>query len=418
MRRLTDRVARRIPEESSSRWRSPIRGPWLTSMFGMVLLVALPVEMVTGLLSYAAYNPKLEGNDPNPAHGLFGAYLFDWFTSPNWLYQAIEGVHVAVGLAMVPFVLAKLWSVMPQLFEWPPFRSIAHFLERLTLVMLVGGILFEMATGILNIDYVQSSGTAFYTGHFYGAWLFFTAFVVHVVLRLGRARTALGRGRTGAVLRTDLHGTQPDPGPRSATMASPTISRRGALAMVAGSSLAVMLLTAGEAFGKQGVLAFLGTRNRSPDTGANDFPVNHTASSKGITAEDVGPAWRLELVGKRRVSLSRPELMSMRDIDATLPLTCTEGWSTVQRWGGVRLSTLAGIAGVPKPAQALLETMDQNTVLISAAQVAADESMLALHVNGADLSLDHGYPARMIIPSAPGTHNKKWMARITFEEAP
>ena len=40
-------------------WRSPIRGPWLTSVLGLVLLAGLPVVFVTGLLSYAAYNPDL-----------------------------------------------------------------------------------------------------------------------------------------------------------------------------------------------------------------------------------------------------------------------------------------------------------------------------------------------------------------------
>jgi DMSO/TMAO reductase YedYZ molybdopterin-dependent catalytic subunit len=42
--------------------------------------------------------------------------------------------------------------------------------------------------------------------------------------------------------------------------------------------------------------------------------------------------------------------------------------------------------------------------------------MLALRVNGADLSVDHGFPARVIVPSAPGTHNLKWMAKIEFSE--
>jgi DMSO/TMAO reductase YedYZ molybdopterin-dependent catalytic subunit len=43
--------------------------------------------------------------------------------------------------------------------------------------------------------------------------------------------------------------------------------------------------------------------------------------------------------------------------------------------------------------------------------------MLALRVNGADLSRDHGYPARAIVPAAPGVHNTKWVKKITFLEA-
>ena len=46
------------PGLSRIRWRSPLRGPWLTSVFGSVLLVVLPIVIVTGLLSYIAYGPK------------------------------------------------------------------------------------------------------------------------------------------------------------------------------------------------------------------------------------------------------------------------------------------------------------------------------------------------------------------------
>ena len=40
--------------------------------------------------------------------------------------------------------------------------------------------------------------------------------------------------------------------------------------------------------------------------------------------------------------------------------------------------------------------------------------MLALHVNGAELSRDHGYPARVVVQAGPGVHNTKWVRRITF----
>jgi len=40
-------------------WRSPLRGPWLTAVLGSILLVGVTILFVTGLLSYAAYNPEL-----------------------------------------------------------------------------------------------------------------------------------------------------------------------------------------------------------------------------------------------------------------------------------------------------------------------------------------------------------------------
>ncbi len=72
-------------------------------------------------------------------------------------------------------MLAKLWSVIPRLFEWPPSRSPAHALERLTLALLVGGALFEFVTGILNIQYWYAFKFDFTHAHYYGAWVFIGA---------------------------------------------------------------------------------------------------------------------------------------------------------------------------------------------------------------------------------------------------
>ena len=52
--------------------------------------------------------------------------------------------------------------------------------------------------------------------------------------------------------------------------------------------------------------------------------------------------------------------------------------------------------------------------VLSAGQIMDPDSLLALRVNGADLSLDHGYPARVIVPANPGVHNTKWVASLTF----
>ncbi len=392
-----------------------MRGPWLTSIFGVVLLVGIPIEFVTGLLSYAAYNPRL-GNPPNSAKGIFGLYLFNWVTKPSWLYRVTESTHVFLGLVLVPVVLAKLWSVMPKLFEWPPWRSVAQFLERVSLVLVVGGIVFEMVTGILNINYFSQIN--FYSGHFYGAWAFIAGFTVHVCVKFADMVRALRSRSLRTELKTGLAGTRPeavDSDLVAPEPAPPTISRRGILALVGGTSFAVFILTAGETIG--GVMrefALFGTHYRSPDRGANHFPVNHTFASTGITVSSTGPNWRLSLVGTRHVSLSRRQLLAMALTTADLPIACTEGWSTQQRWTGVPLADLARLAGSEHPGTSQIKSLDGGSIILSGTQVSAADSLLALRVNGADLSLDHGYPARIIVPSAPGTHNLKWMSEIVF----
>jgi DMSO/TMAO reductase YedYZ molybdopterin-dependent catalytic subunit len=47
-------------------------------------------------------------------------------------------------------------------------------------------------------------------------------------------------------------------------------------------------------------------------------------------------------------------------------------------------------------------------------QVRDPRSLLALRVNGAVLSHDHGYPARIIVPAAPGVMNTKWVRQLSF----
>jgi len=42
----------RPPGLSRIRWHTPLRGPSLTSVFGIVLLLVLPILIITGLLSY------------------------------------------------------------------------------------------------------------------------------------------------------------------------------------------------------------------------------------------------------------------------------------------------------------------------------------------------------------------------------
>jgi hypothetical protein len=174
------------------RWRSPLRGIWLTSVFGSVLLVTLPIVIITGLLSYVAYAPQFGQAIPGDV-GWLKLPTFDWPTDPSWLYRLNQGLHVGLGLILIPIVLAKLWSVIPRLFIWPPARSIAQALERVSLVMLVGGILFEIVTGVLNIQYDYVFGFSFYTAHYYGAWVFIAGFLSTLRSRSPGCGPACGR---------------------------------------------------------------------------------------------------------------------------------------------------------------------------------------------------------------------------------
>ena len=353
-------------------WRSPIRGPWLTSILGLILLGGVSVMFVTGLLSYAAYNPDLSRlNDETPGKGWLGFYLFSWPTHPEWLYRVNQGVHVTLGVVLVPILLAKLWSVLPKLFEWPPVRNPAHALERLSLFLLVGGAVFEFATGIMNIQQWYVFPGSFYALHLYGAWVFTAAFVVHLGLKAPTVIRSLRSRGLLRELRTDTAHTRPEP-PDSGSLvspapASPTISRRGALAFAGAGSLLLLALSAGQSIG--GPLrrtALLAPHGQETGGGPGDFQINVTAAEGGITAAETGADWRLALTragpdAGAPVSLTRAELLGMPQHTAHLSIDCVEGWSSGdQAWTGVRLRDLARLAGADHPASVLVDSLQRR----------------------------------------------------------
>lgn len=389
-------------------------------MLGLALLIGLPIVIVTGLLSNDAYQPGLGGNALGRHLGPLDFYLFGWPTHPSWLYALTQGLHVSIGLALFPVLLAKLWSVIPRLFEWPPVRNPAHALERLSLALLVGGALFEFVTGILNIQYWYVFPFFFTQAHYYGGWVFIGAFLAHVTLKFPTLRRSLKtRGEVLESLSAD-GGARPAHGAPSLVAAAPgraTMSRRALLGTVGAGSALLLLQGAGQSLGGpfRG-LAFLLPRGRVR-AGPLGFAVNKAWAASGIPSSSVGASWRLVIEGPRSLSLTREQLMALPQHTYELPIACVEGWSTTQRWRGVRLRDLASLCGVQGAATVTSRSLEHGTyghATLGPEQVADERSLLALCVNGLDLSLDHGYPARVISPAVPGVHCTKWVSHMTF----
>jgi DMSO/TMAO reductase YedYZ molybdopterin-dependent catalytic subunit len=238
---------------------------------------------------------------------------------------------------------------------------------------------------------------------------------------------ALRSRRMRDVLRTDLAHTEPEPedasGLVTTTPSRPTMSRRGAIGLIGASSLTVFVVTVGQSIGGwTRRLAVLAPRDADVTSGPNGFQINKRASEVGITAEQTGPTWRLTVLGgtgSSPISLSRDDLLAMPQHTAHLPIACVEGWSSGnQKWTGVRLRDLAGLAAVPNPIILRVQSLQRggafSRVVLRGNQVMNGDSLLALTVNDVDLSLDHGYPARVIVPANPGVHNTKWVSELTF----
>ena len=100
-------------------FRGGAHGERATARVGMLLGIAFTICFVTGLLSHLIQHPP---------------GWFWWPSNPVWLYRVTQGAHVISGIAAIPLLLAKLWSVYPKLFGRPLVRSVPHAVERLSIV--------------------------------------------------------------------------------------------------------------------------------------------------------------------------------------------------------------------------------------------------------------------------------------------
>jgi len=410
----------------SFRRKSSVRGPWLTAFLGSLLLPLVVLVGFTGFMSHAAYNPNLGMNEIVPRDGDLDLLLFDWPTGPTWLYALNQSLHTIVGIIVVPLILAKLWSVFPKLFSWPPVRSLAQALERLSLLLLVGGAGFMWATGLLNMQLYYPWSFNFVVAHYYGAWVFLGALTVHVLTKLPVIRAAYAERGVLKPLMDDVADTVPEPherhglGPKEP--APTTISRRGLLGLVGASSAGLFLVTAGQSIGGPlRSIALLAPRGRGAAGGEQGFPVNKTAAVAEITPAQVGPDYRLTLNGATSTRLTRDELTQLPQHTETLVIACVEGWTTKQTWTGVRLMDLARMAGMNDDQLLQVISLQEagafRQTTLSRDQVMNPKSLLALQVNGEDISMDHGFPARIIVPAQPGVHNTKWVTELKLVNA-
>jgi len=379
------------------------------ALLGRALGMAIAVCFTTGLVSHVHQHP---------------AAWLDLPSRPVWGYQVTQGLHVAAGLAAIPLVLAKLWVVYRHFFTWPPARTVGHALERALLAPLVAGTLFEVTSGLLNI--VQWYPWPFYFPrvHYAVAWIVVGSLLVHLAVKAPRIRAGLAAS-TGAPRAADGE-TLPDAKalPNGEALLDgevvvPDGDRRALLLGVAGAVGLVTLATVGQTVAPLRAVSVLAPRD--PDRAPQGVPVNRTASAAAIAALATDPGWRLTVAGPRTVSFSLAELQALPQTEVELPIACVEGWSVTARWSGVRLRDLldlAGLdlAGVDRGVHLQAVSLETGWLYGSSPigpSIARDPlSLLATRLNGEVLTLDHGYPLRLIAPNRPGVHQTKWLSRI------
>jgi DMSO/TMAO reductase YedYZ molybdopterin-dependent catalytic subunit len=132
--------------------------------------------------------------------------------------------------------------------------------------------------------------------------------------------------------------------------------------------------------------------------------------------------WRLKIHGMvdREVTYSFDDLQSFEVIQKVVTLTCVSnpvGGDLVSNatWTGYRLRDLLARAGVHPDADMVLSTSVDGFTAGTPVEALTDgrDALLAITMNGEPLPVDHGYPARLVVPGLYGyVSATKWVTDI------
>ncbi len=392
------------PAQRPRRWpsfSSPLRSTAVTARLGRLLGICFGICFVTGLLSHYQYQPW--SWLPEPA-------------SPVWLYRVTQGLHVATGTAAIPLLLVKLWSVYPNLFRWPPITSIKHAAERLSVFVLVSAGLVQLFTGFFNALNWYPWAWSFVPVHRFLAYVVIGSILLHIGIKLPDIKYGLSAKLPEADVLTEIPWSE-NPNAHSnagpvAPPPTPALSRRGLL-VATGAGIGVVVATSvGQTFTPLERIGLLAIRQSRK--GPQRVPVNRTADQAKVIAAASAPSWQLKVTGPTPYVLGLAEIEALAAHEAHFPITCVEGWSVGAQWRGVRLLDIVERAGGSSGSRVHLVSLEAqgtyNNSYVEGPQLS--QALLATHLNGGRLDVDHGYPLRLISPDRAGVLNTKWLSRV------
>lgn len=150
---------------------------------------------------------------------------------------------------------------------------------------------------------------------------------------------------------------------------------------------------------------------------ADFYRIDTALTVPQIAAED----WTLKITGMvdNPIELTYDELLAKGLVESDITLTCVSllvGGDLVgtARWQGIRLDTLLEEAGIADGADQIVgRSIDGYTCGFPVAALDGRDALIAVAMNGEPLPLEHGFPARLIVPGIYGYASAtKWLTEI------
>lgn len=128
--------------------------------------------------------------------------------------------------------------------------------------------------------------------------------------------------------------------------------------------------------------------------------------------------WRIEIRGEveNEFELHLSDLYSLGLRTIKTSFHCVTGWSVdeVEFTGPL----LRNIINRAKPRESVewiyIECLDKYSTIIPIDEALSDDAIIAIEMNGKPLEIEHGYPARLVIPELYGWKSAKWVNKLVF----
>jgi len=139
--------------------------------------------------------------------------------------------------------------------------------------------------------------------------------------------------------------------------------------------------------------------------------------------------WRLVVDGdvNRPIQLDYQSLRNLPAVEVTKTLECISNFVakcelapfgcdliSTAKWRGARLADVIGLAGGLKAGVVSLATIgaDEYTTALPIEAALDPDTLIVYEMNGEPLPVEHGYPARVLVPGRYGLKNAKWVVAL------
>jgi DMSO/TMAO reductase YedYZ molybdopterin-dependent catalytic subunit len=132
--------------------------------------------------------------------------------------------------------------------------------------------------------------------------------------------------------------------------------------------------------------------------------------------------WTLEIDGlvHQKVSFSRDEFLALPRVKVFSDFHCVTRWSRLGNlWEGVSTRALLELAGGAKPEAKFVVAHGYDhgwTTNLPLEEFLSEDALVAIKHDGEELTLEHGGPARLIVPKLYAWKSAKWLGAIELVE--